>query len=50
VAEEKGNGLNRYYIIDLYVDDVKQTRGIGNAKKIAEQQAAEKFITEKEIA
>lgn len=50
VAEEKGNGLNRYYIIDLFVDDVKQTRGIGNAKKIAEQQAAEKFITEKEIA
>jgi ribonuclease-3 len=49
VAEEKGNGREKYYIIDLYVDDAKQTTGIGNAKKIAEQQAAEKFIIEKEI-
>jgi ribonuclease-3 len=49
VAAEKGNGLNRYYVIDLYVDEVKQTSGNGNSKKIAEQHAAEKFIIEKEI-
>lgn len=49
VAAEKGIGMNKYYIIDLYVDEVKQTTGNGNSKKIAEQHAAEKFITEKEI-
>ena len=49
VAAEKGIGMNKYYIIDLYVDEVKQTTGNGNSKKIAEQHAAEKFTTEKEI-
>lgn len=49
VAAEKGTGLNRYYVIDLYVDEVKQTSGNGNSKKIAEQHAAEKFIIESEI-
>lgn len=49
VSAEKGIGINKYYVIDLYVDEVKQTTGNGNSKKIAEQHAAEKFITEKEI-
>lgn len=49
VAAENGSGLNRYYIIDLFVDEVKQTSGNGNSKKAAEQHAAEKYITEKEI-
>jgi len=49
VAAEKGSGTSRYYIIDLYVDEVKQTTGNGNSKKIAEQHAAEKYLSEKEL-
>lgn len=49
VAAEKGTGLTRYYVIDLYVDEIKQTTGNGNSKKIAEQHAAEKYLSEKEI-
>lgn len=49
VAAEKGAGLNRYYVIDLYVDEVKQSSGNGNSKKAAEQHAAEKYLVEKEI-
>lgn len=49
VSAEKGTGVNKYYVIDLFVDEVKQTTGNGNSKKIAEQHAAEKFIIEKEI-
>jgi ribonuclease-3 len=49
VAAEKGIGPNRYYVIDLYIDDVKQTTGNGNSKKIAEQHAAEKYFSENDI-
>lgn len=49
VAAEKGAGLNRYYVIDLFVDEVKQSSGNGNSKKAAEQHAAEKYLVEKEI-
>lgn len=49
VAAEKGTGHNRYYVIDLYVDEVKTTTGNGNSKKIAEQHAAEKYIAENEL-
>lgn len=49
VAAEKGTGPSKYYVIDLYVDDIKQTTGNGNSKKIAEQHAAEKYLAEKEI-
>ena len=49
VAAERGNGVNRYYVIDLYVDEIKQTTGNGNSKKLAEQHAAEKYLSDKEI-
>lgn len=49
VAAEKGSGNAKYYVIDLYVDDIKQTTGNGNSKKIAEQHAAEKYFSENEI-
>lgn len=48
VAAEKGSGPSKYYVIDLYVDDIKQTTGNGNSKKIAEQHAAEKYLADKE--
>ncbi len=46
VAAEKGGGISKYYVIDLYVDEVKQTTGNGNSKKSAEQHAAEKYLNE----
>jgi ribonuclease-3 len=46
VADEKGNGHNKYYVIDLFVDEIKKTTGNGNSKKAAEQHAAEKFLSE----
>ena len=49
VAAEKGSGPGKYYIIDLYVDEIKQTTGNGNSKKLAEQHAAEKYLADKEI-
>jgi ribonuclease-3 len=49
VAAEKGSGPSKYYIIDLYVDEIKQTTGNGNSKKLAEQHAAEKYLADKEI-
>lgn len=49
VAAENGSGLGKYYTVYLFVDENKQTTGIGNSKKAAEQQAAEKFFTDKEI-
>jgi ribonuclease-3 len=47
VAAEKGSGPSKYYIIDLYVDEIKQTTGNGNSKKLAEQHAAEKYLADK---
>ena len=49
VAAEKGSGPSKYYVIDLYVDEIKQTSGNGNSKKLAEQHAAEKYLMDKEI-
>ena len=49
MAAERGTGVNRYYVIDLYVDEIKQTTGNGNSKKLAEQHAAEKYLSDKEI-
>lgn len=46
VAAERGGGISKYYVIDLYVDEVKQTTGNGNSKKAAEQRAAEKYLSE----
>ena len=46
VAAERGGGISKYYVIDLYVDEVKQTTGNGNSKKAAEQHAAEKYLSE----
>jgi len=46
VAAERGGGISKYYVIDLYVDEVKQTTGNGNSKKSAEQHAAEKYLNE----
>ena len=46
VAAEKGGGISKYYVMDLYVDEVKQTTGNGNSKKAAEQHAAEKYLNE----
>jgi ribonuclease-3 len=46
IAAEKGSGHNKYYVIDLLVDEIKKTTGNGNSKKIAEQHAAEKFLSE----
>ncbi len=46
VAAEKGGGISKYYVMDLYVDEVKQTTGNGNSKKSAEQHAAEKYLNE----
>ena len=46
VAAEKGGGISKYYVIDLYVDEVKKTTGNGNSKKSAEQHAAEKYLNE----
>ena len=49
IAGEKGTGHQKYYIIDLYVDEVNQSSGSANSKKLAEQHAAEKFIFEQGI-
>jgi ribonuclease-3 len=48
VEAERGNGLNKYYVVNLFVDEVKQTSGNGNSKKIAEQHAAEKYLSDKD--
>jgi ribonuclease-3 len=49
VDQEKGIGHKKYYVIDLYVDDVKQSTGNGNSKKLAEQHAAEKYLSDKNL-
>ena len=44
VIAEHGKGYEKYYDVELFIDNVAKTRGKGKNKKTAEQEAAEAFL------